>query len=123
MECFLHETDRGRRDYFGEEPSEAHPLTVALRTATNLEHLMRENGTIPGHFVGEDEVLRGLRGGRARPSSGARTGRLAHEPKLGFVIPWISAGGSSRGARRGTLVGSHRPVGAGRWLRASRPTP
>lgn len=61
MECFLHETDRGRRDYFGEEPGEAHPLTVALRTATNLEHLMRENGTIPGHFVGEDEVLRGLR--------------------------------------------------------------
>ena len=62
MECFLHEADRGRRDYFGEEPGEAHSLTVALRTATNLEDLMREQGQMLGFWVGEDEVARGLRG-------------------------------------------------------------
>lgn len=61
MECFLHETERGRRHFEGEEPGEAHPLTVALRTATNLEDLQHDNGTILGLFVGEDEILRGVR--------------------------------------------------------------
>jgi hypothetical protein len=61
MECFLHETARGRRDHSGEEGGPAHPLTVALRTATNLEDLQREHGTMMGFFVGEDEIIRGVR--------------------------------------------------------------
>lgn len=60
-ECFLHEMGRGRRHHDGKDPGDAHPLTVALRTATNLEDLQRENGTILGLFVGEDEIIRGLR--------------------------------------------------------------
>ena len=35
---------------------------VELRTATNLEDLMAEHGTMLGFWVGEDEVVRGLRG-------------------------------------------------------------
>jgi hypothetical protein len=60
-ECFLHEFDRGKRHYFGEEPGEAHPFVVALRTATNLDALMAEEGTMVGHLLGEDEVMRGVR--------------------------------------------------------------
>jgi hypothetical protein len=60
-ECFLHETARSRRHHLGKEPGEAHALTAALGTATNLEDLMRENGTVLGLFVGEDEIIRGLR--------------------------------------------------------------
>ena len=65
MECFLHEMERGKKHRDGEAPQgdadDAHPLTVALRTATNLEDLMREEGTVMGLFVGEDEILRGVR--------------------------------------------------------------
>jgi hypothetical protein len=60
-ECFLHETARWRRSYFGEDPGEAHPVVVALRTATNLEALMSEQGTMLGTFLGEDEIMRGVR--------------------------------------------------------------
>ena len=66
-ECFLHETARWRRSYFGEDPGEAHPFVVALRTATNLEALMGEQGTMLGTFLGEDEVLRGERARSGSP--------------------------------------------------------
>ncbi len=60
-EAFLHENERGGRHFDGEEPGPAHPLVVALRTATNLEALMAEHGTMTGFFVGEDEIIRGLK--------------------------------------------------------------
>jgi hypothetical protein len=60
-ECFLHETARWRRGYEGVDPGEAHPFVVALRTATNLEDLMAGQGTMVGMFLGEDEILRGVR--------------------------------------------------------------
>ena len=60
-EVFIHETDRGGRHFDGEDPGTAHPFVVALRTATNLESLMREQGTMLGFWVGEDEIVRGLR--------------------------------------------------------------
>ncbi len=64
-ECFLHEMARGKRHRDGESPGgeddDAHPLTVALRTAANLEDLMKREGTILGLFVGEDEIRRGVR--------------------------------------------------------------
>jgi hypothetical protein len=58
-DAFLHEMDRGRRHHFGEEPGDAHPFVVALRTATNLEALMAEQGTVVGLLLGEDKIMRG----------------------------------------------------------------
>jgi hypothetical protein len=58
-DAFLHEIDRGRRHHFGEEPGDAHPFVVALRTATNLEALMAEQGTVVGLLLGEDKIMRG----------------------------------------------------------------
>jgi hypothetical protein len=60
-DAFLHEYHRGQRHYDGEEPGEAHPFVVALRTATNLEALMSEQGTMVGFMLGEDEIIRGVR--------------------------------------------------------------
>ena len=60
-ECFTHEVARGRRHFDGEDPGPAHPFIVALRTARNLEDLMSEHGTIVGHLLGEDEIIRGVR--------------------------------------------------------------
>ena len=60
-DAFLHETARWRRNYLSEEPGEAHPFVVALRTAANLETLMSEQGTMIGTFLGEDEIIRGVR--------------------------------------------------------------
>jgi hypothetical protein len=54
-EIFLHEYGRWTRD----DPGPAHPFVVALRTATNLEALMAEHGTILGFWLGEDEIARG----------------------------------------------------------------
>jgi hypothetical protein len=61
MECLVHEHDRGRRHYEGEDPGPAHPLVEALRKAKDLEALVREHGTMLGFFVGEDEIMRGER--------------------------------------------------------------
>ncbi|HVF01994.1 MAG TPA: hypothetical protein VNA27_11775, partial [Rubrobacteraceae bacterium] len=63
MDCFLHETERGRRHYFGEDPGPAHPMVEALRDVSDSElaRLMRDHGTMFGHFVGEDEIIRGER--------------------------------------------------------------
>ena len=70
-ECFLHEMARGRRHRDGEAPEgdadDAHPLTVALRMAADLEGLMGREGTIMGLFVGEDEILRGVRKRKGPP--------------------------------------------------------
>ena len=60
-EVFLHETERGGRHFDGEDPGPAHPFIVALRTASNLEALMAEQGTMVGHLLGEDEIVRGIR--------------------------------------------------------------
>ncbi len=54
-EVFVHEYGRWTQ----EEPGPAHPFVVALRTATNLEGLMSEHGTVLGHWVGEDAIIRG----------------------------------------------------------------
>ena len=60
-ECFLHETARGRRSYFGEEPGPAHPIIEALRKVSDeeLACVMSENGTLLGQLVGEDQIMRG----------------------------------------------------------------
>ena len=62
-DCFLHEMDRGKRHHFGEDPAKlpAHPFVVALRTATNMDALMSEQGTMVDHFLGEDEIIRGIK--------------------------------------------------------------
>lgn len=41
---------------------------MALRTATNLEALISEQGTMVGHLLGEDELIRGVRE-RAGPAA------------------------------------------------------
>lgn len=58
-EVFVHEYERGGRLFDGEEPGPAHPFVVALRTATNLEALMSEHGTVLGLWLGEDAIIRG----------------------------------------------------------------
>lgn len=68
MECFMHENDRRRRHYFGEDPGPAHPMVEALRKASpgELERLVPTQGTMILFFVGEDEIMRGE---RKRPGS------------------------------------------------------
>lgn len=58
-ECFLHEYNRGKRHYDDEDPGPAHPLVEALRNAKDLQGVIAEHGTIMGHFVGEDAIIRG----------------------------------------------------------------
>lgn len=59
--AFMHEMDRMRHHHDGEEPKPAHPFIVALRTASNLDTRMAEQGTMVGHLLGEDEIMRGIR--------------------------------------------------------------
>jgi hypothetical protein len=61
MECFLHESARGRRHYFGEEVGPAHPIIEALRKVSDeeLARVMSEHGTLLGQLVGEDQIMRG----------------------------------------------------------------
>ena len=61
--CFLHESDRGRRHYFGEEPGPAHPMIEALRKVSDeeMERIVSEHGTLVGMMVGEDQIMRGER--------------------------------------------------------------
>ncbi len=63
MDCFVHEMQRGRRHYFGEEPGPAHPMIEALRHVSEAElaRIVSEQGTLIGHLVGEDEIIRGVR--------------------------------------------------------------
>ncbi len=59
--CFLHETTRWRRHYFGEDPGPAHPFVEALRNAApgEVERLAPTQGTMILHFLGEDAIMRG----------------------------------------------------------------
>ncbi len=59
MECFMHESERLREHYFGEPVRDAHPLVKALRKAKDLRRVMAEHGTMLGHWVGEDQIIRG----------------------------------------------------------------
>ncbi len=67
LETFMHEMGRMREHGGGEEPGPAHPFIAALRTATNLEALMLEQGTFIGTLLGEDEVIRGVRERKGPP--------------------------------------------------------
>lgn len=69
-ECFLHESERGRRHYFGEDPGPAHPFVEALRKAASggVERLVPTQGTIITLFLGEDEIIRGERERPAPPT-------------------------------------------------------
>jgi len=61
--CFIHEYERGRRHFEGEEPGLAHPFVVALRNAApgEVERLVPEQGTIITLWIGEDAIIRGVR--------------------------------------------------------------
>jgi len=59
MECFIHEWERGKRYYEGQDPGPAHPMVDALRDAKDLEAIVKEHGTMLGAFVGEDQAMRG----------------------------------------------------------------
>jgi hypothetical protein len=63
VECFLHEHERGGRNFHGEEPGPAHPFVEALRGAApgEVERLVPDHGTILLHLLGEDEIIRGER--------------------------------------------------------------
>ena len=63
MKCFIHETERGRRHYFGEEPGPPHPIIEALRKVSDEEiaRVLGEHGTLLGHLLREDQVIRGER--------------------------------------------------------------
>ena len=74
MECFIHESARDRRHYFGEEPGPAHPMIEALRKVSDeeLARVMSEHGTLLGQLAGEDMVICGeveRPGRRVRKSS------------------------------------------------------
>lgn len=70
-ECFLHESERGRRHYFGEDPGPAHPFVEALRRAKpgEIERLIPTQGTLITLWLGEDEIMRGE---RERPGTPAK---------------------------------------------------
>ena len=60
---FLHEYDRGRRHFEGEEPGPAHHLIEAVRGAEEgeVKRLVPTLGTIILNWLGEDEIIRGER--------------------------------------------------------------
>jgi hypothetical protein len=61
--CFIHEYQRGRRHSSGEDPGPAHPFLEALRQAApgEVERLVPTQGTCLLLWLGEDEIVRGLR--------------------------------------------------------------
>ncbi len=61
--CFMHEAERGRRHFSGEDPGPAHPFVEALRNAKpgGVERLVPTQGTIITLWLGEDEIIRGER--------------------------------------------------------------
>jgi hypothetical protein len=63
IECFLHEYERGRRHFDGEDPGPAHPIVEALRDAAEgeVERLVPTQGTMILAWLGADEILRGER--------------------------------------------------------------
>ncbi len=60
LECFHHEMARNRRAWDGEEPGLAHPIIEALRHVSDeeRERVIKEQGVVLGHLVGEDERIR-----------------------------------------------------------------
>jgi hypothetical protein len=58
--CFVHEFARDRRAWGGEEPGPPHPIIEALRHVSEdeLQRVIKEQGTMLGHLVGEDERIR-----------------------------------------------------------------
>ncbi len=76
---FPHELDRLRRHHDGEDSGPVHPFIVALRTATNLDAMMAEQGTFIGTLLGEDGTMRGVRGRPSHPGAGTKRGRCARE--------------------------------------------
>lgn len=68
MECFVHESGRGRAHHFGDPVPPAHPLGDALREAEDLEKIAKKHGTILAMWVGEDEIIRGRSSARELPS-------------------------------------------------------
>ncbi len=67
--CFMHEYQRGRRHFEGEEPGAAHPFVQALRNAApgEVERLVPTQGTIITLWLGEDAIIRGERERRGGP--------------------------------------------------------
>jgi hypothetical protein len=61
--CFIHEFQRGRRHSSGEDPGLAHAFVVALRNAApgEVERLVPTQGTCLLLWLGEDQIIRGLR--------------------------------------------------------------
>ena len=59
LDCFVHEFARCRRAWDGEEPGPAHPIILALRHVSEdeLQRVIREQGTMLGHLVTEDERM------------------------------------------------------------------
>jgi hypothetical protein len=59
-ECFLHESERWRRQFDGEDPGPAHPFVEALRDAApgEVERLVPTQGTLILLWLGEDEIIR-----------------------------------------------------------------
>jgi hypothetical protein len=76
--CFRHEYERGRRHFNGEEPGLAHPFLEALRQAApgEVERLIPTQGTIITLWLGEDEIIRGVR----ERTGGPATENAAPEP-------------------------------------------
>jgi hypothetical protein len=72
-ECFSHEFERGRRHFEGLDPGPAHPFLVALRNAApgEIERMVKTQGTILTLWLGEDEIVRGLRERTGPPRHGA----------------------------------------------------
>ena len=62
-ELFLHEYDRGKRHFDGEDSGPTHPFVKALRNAApgEVERLVPREGTCILHFLGEDAIMRGER--------------------------------------------------------------
>ncbi len=61
--CFIHEYQRGRRHFDGEDPGPAHPFVQALRQAApgEVERLVPTQGTVLTLWLGEDAIIRGER--------------------------------------------------------------
>jgi len=68
---FLHEYERGRRHFDGEEPGPAHPFVDALRNAKpgEVERLVPTQGTIIELWIGEDRIIRGERERKGPPAT------------------------------------------------------
>ncbi len=58
-DCFVHEFARDRRAWNGEDSGPAHPIIEALRHVLEeeLQRVIREQGTLLGHLVTEDERI------------------------------------------------------------------